>query len=404
MAAIQGSAIRTLWQRRDGWVLIPAVVIAHLVLVDQLAHDRFGWGRAERVPPRIEVAFVKELEQTAPAATPPLGAAVPATRVPAVRRAASAPLHVASAPAGPAAPMPAPVSASVPDAPQLVEAPTMAQVQAPEQVPAAPEPAAPASSVPSTAQVAPSKPQEALTPALVDRAASAHVPPQAAFEWPPSTRLTYTLNGYFRGPIEGGSAQVEWLRSGSRYQVHLETRLAPLLTRRITSDGELTEHGLQPRRFDAEQKVLFKAPRRWTLLFGPQRITLVDGREIDAVAGVQDEASQFVQLTWLFTTQPDKMRVGQSIEVPLVLNRRLDRWIYDVKEMQTLYLPFGEVPTYYVKPRREARGGDMTAEIWFAPTLQYLPVRIVIRQDQDTFVELTLDRPPLQAAPDGASR
>jgi hypothetical protein len=230
------------------------------------------------------------------------------------------------------------------------------------------------------------------------------VPSPASFEWPPSTRLTYTLKGHFRGPIEGGSAQVEWLRSGSRYQVHLETRLAPLLTRRITSDGELTEHGLQPRRFDAEQKVLFKAPRRWTLLFGPQRITLVDGREIDTVAGVQDEASQFVQLTWLFTTQPEKMRVGQSIEVPLVLNRRLDRWVYDVKEGQTLQLPFGEVPTFYVKPRREARGGDMTAEMWFAPTLQYLPVRIVIRQDESTFVELTLDRPPLQAAPDGAAR
>ena len=394
MAATSGSAIHPLLQRRGSWVLVPAVIAAHLALVDQLVQDRFGWGHAEKVPPRIEVAFVKELVQTAPAAAPPPVVAAPPARAPAPRQAASAPRRPASAPAAASVPEPAQGVASA----TAAEAPRMADAAPPAEA-AAPIAAAPAEAV------APSAPLAARALALPPAGAvAASAPPSESFAWPPSTRLTYSLKGFYRGPIEGGSAQVDWLRSGSRYQVHLETRLAPLLTRRITSDGELTEAGLQPQRFDAEQKVLFKAPRRWTLLFGPQRITLVDGREVDTVAGVQDEASQFVQLTWLFTTQPDRMRVGQSIEVPLVLNRRLDRWVYDVKEEQTLQLPFGEVSTYYVKPRREGRGGDMTAEMWFAPTLQYLPVRIVIRQDAETFVELTLDRPPLQAASDGSSR
>jgi hypothetical protein len=397
MAATSGSAIHPLLQQRGGWVLVPAVIAVHLVLVDQLVQDRFGWGRAEKVPARIEVAFVKELVQTAPATAAPPVAVAPAARATAVRQAASVPRRAASAPKVASTPDPtsARESAIVPERPQVAAAPLPTESAQPVSpvLAAADDPVAS-----PTSQLAPGP--EVSSPAAV----AASAPPPATFEWPPSTRLTYSLKGFYRGPIEGGSAQVEWLRSGSRYQVHLETRLAPLLTRRITSDGELTERGLQPQRFDAEQKVLFKAPRRWTLLFGPQRITLVDGREVDTVAGVQDEASQFVQLTWLFTTQPDRMRVGQSIEVPLVLNRRLDRWIYDVKEEQTLQLPFGEVPTYYVKPRREARGGDMTAEMWFAPTLQFLPVRIVIRQDEDTYVELTLDRPPLQAATDGASR
>jgi hypothetical protein len=63
-----------------------------------------------------------------------------------------------------------------------------------------------------------------------------------------------------------------------------------------------------------------------------------------------------------------------------------------------LQLPFGQVATFHVKPRREARGADLSAEIWFAPTLQYLPVRILIRQQSDSWVDLTLERPPLQAA------
>ena len=37
---------------------------------------------------------------------------------------------------------------------------------------------------------------------------------------------------------------------------------------------------------------------------------------------------------------------------------------------------------------------------WLAPTLQYLPVRILIRQDAETHLDLVLKRAPLQAAPE----
>jgi hypothetical protein len=41
----------------------------------------------------------------------------------------------------------------------------------------------------------------------------------------------------------------------------------------------------------------------------------------------------------------------------------------------------------HLKPRRVARkGSDLTAEIWFAPSLAYLPVRIRIQQDANTFI------------------
>ena len=42
------------------------------------------------------------------------------------------------------------------------------------------------------------------------------------------------------------------------------------------------------------------------------------------------------------------------------------------------------------------------ADVWFAPTLQYLPVRLLIRQDEDTYVDLMIDRLPQQEA--GAER
>jgi hypothetical protein len=254
----------------------------------------------------------------------------------------------------------------------------------------------PAASMPDAAPV--------LAPPAPPVAAAAPSAPASApaFEWPPSTRLTYGLNGYYRGDVQG-SATVEWIRAGLRYQVHLEAIVgppfAPLLVRRVSSEGELGENGLTPRRFEGEQRVAFRS-RRWAMTFDAERVRLPEGREVPAAPGVQDEASLFVQLTWLFTTQPHLLQAGRTVEVPLALPRRVEPWQYDVVGEETLQMPFAQVSAMHVKPRRIAKpGGDLTAEIWFAPGLQYLPVRILIHQDAQTYIDLTLLRAPQQSAP-----
>ena len=223
----------------------------------------------------------------------------------------------------------------------------------------------------------------------------------AAFEWPPSTRLTYSLTGYYRGPVEGGAA-VQWLRQGKRYQVHLDVFIgpsfAPLLQRRMTSDGEVTDQGLRPVQYEEQTQISFFPPRRVSVRFEPQRVVLASGKEVASVPGIQDTASQFVQLTWLFTTQPQRLSIGQVVEVPLALPRRVDRWIYDIAAEEPVKTPAGSIPTFYVKPRRENQtSNDLAVEAWFAPSLQYLPVRIRIRQDEDTWVDLVMDKLPQQA-------
>ena len=379
-------------QRSPAAILGLAVLVlaAHLLLAEGLVQQtQAGWGKADKPPPAIEVAFVRELQAAAPPAR--VMAAVP---------------PVARLPALAARPKPAASQAARPE-PKAVDA-APAQPAAPtEAAPLLPEPALAADSPPRPTPLLMQLPlpaQAAVEPAPAAAPASASVPTAApavagpaSFDWPPSTRLRFKLEGHYRGPING-SAQVDWLRAGQRYQVHLETSLGPVLSRHITSEGELTAAGLAPQRFDGEQHVLFRPTKRWGQRFTPERITLADGSEVAAQPGAQDEASQFVQLTWLFTTRPDLLQVGRSVDVPLALNRRLDVWTYDVVGQETLYLPFGQVDTFHVKPRREAGAGVMTAEIWFAPTLQTLPVRILIRQDSESWINLTLEKPPLQAA------
>lgn len=383
-----------LLRRRSGWVLLALVTLVHVLAVDELADDRFGWGANERAGPRIEVAFVRELEQAAPPVAvavtkpaPPVQRALPGVAPkPAVP--ASAPLLQETQ----ATPPPLPAPAPTPPPPPIT---VVAEAPSPVAPPVAPpvELMPPLPDVPVRNADPPRQMSAASIPAP-----TASAPSVESFDWPPSTRLSYSLSGYYRGPIEGGKAQVEWLRAGSRYQVRMDASVGPLFSRQAASDGELGATGLSPRRFDGEQKQLMRSPRRWTQQFGPERITMPDGREIESVAGVQDEASQFVQLTWIFTTQPSLLQVGKTIELPLVLNRRFYRWIYEVDQQETLNLPFGPVATYHVKARRQAERGDLTPEMWFAPSLQYLPVRILLRQDEATFIDLTLNKPPLQAA------
>jgi hypothetical protein len=118
------------------------------------------------------------------------------------------------------------------------------------------------------------------------------------------------------------------------------------------------------------------------------------------VPGVQDTASQFVQLTYVFNTRPELLRIGGTVDIPLALPHKVDVWTYDVVGEETLYTAFGPLPSIHLTPRRDApKPGDLSAEIWFAPQLRYLPVRIRISQDEGTYLDLLIDKQPEMGVP-----
>ena len=381
-ADAQAAALRRRWlTSRRRWLtprsrrlvaLGAAVTLLHLWLADAVLPPRWGEGVDDKLPRRIEVAFVRQLAQSQPATAPP----------PIARRVRPA-VAAMAAPAASAASAPIALVALVAPEPEPQAEPP--QLPVPETLPPLPALAALADPVSAPAAAA----------------SAAQTAAAEAFDWPPSTRLSYSLSGNYRGPVEG-QARVEWLRAGTRYQVVMDVAIgpafAPLMTRRVASEGEITPEGLQPRRYDEETRVVLSQPRRRTLFLDPDRVRVPGGREWPRPAGVQDSVSQFVQLTWLFTTQPQLLQTGRSIELPLALPGGVEPWTYDVLAAETLDTPAGAVRTLRVKPRREPRpGGDLTAEFWVAPSLQYLPVRIVIRQDAETWIDLLIERLPEQA-------
>lgn len=380
------------WRRRLARaVLVLAVLAAHLWVSEELAWRMQMAADGGSAMQRLDPIYARTLQPAAAPVVAPSPAPVP----PKPRRVSRA------LPPAAAASEPEKVAAEEQPAPQA-QAPlagdSVAQAAAP--APDEPENLEPAD---ETAQAA-DLPPEPTVPAAPSTAASAPAGPP--FEWPPSTRMSYTLYGYYRGEVHG-SAQVEWIRAGERYQVHIDVAIgpsfAPLMTRRMSSDGRITPQGLAPELYDEETRVAFRT-RRAAVRFGPDWITLNNGREVPAPPGVQDTASQFVQLTYRITLKPELLTPGQAIEFPLALPRRQDRWYYDVVGAEDLATPFGTVQAYHLRPRRERKRRDeLTADVWFAPTLLYLPVRIQIRQDEENYIDLMIAKLPEVEAPAASS-
>lgn len=333
--------------------------------------DRLQGGRASRMPPRLTVVYLHEM------APQPTAAAAPAREVPAAAQlAARTPRERAHA-------MQAKASSPTPppDGP-------------PEAVPEAePDTRALAFGSSQTAQD-PANPQ-ANTPTLPSDA--------PAFDWPASTRLSYVLTGHERGELHG-TAQVEWIRVGTRYQVHLDVTVgpgfAPMHARRMSSQGEITADGLAPLRYDEENRALFGAGRHRGVRFEPDAVVLATGQRVPLAAGAQDAASQFVQMTYLLGTRAELRTPGAALELPLALPHHAGRWVYDVGATETLWTPFGALDAVPLTPRPPAGRGDaLTVQVWLAPSLRFLPVRIRIARDDEAHIDLMLSRRPEVAAP-----
>jgi len=373
--------------RRLAWLTVVGfVLLLHAFATHEVGERMAAFDLANAMPKRIEVAYVRTAEPEAAVAAAPAPPPVAAKRAPS--RAPRRPHPAASAPEAvvDAASAPEPVASAPEVAASAVE----------------PGPALAASASASEPAVASASPvDDAASAAPTIAAASAASAPTnvATFQWPGATRVSYALTGNYRGEVSG-SAQVEWIRVNERYQVNLDLVVgpdfAPIITRRMTSEGKLTPGGLVPERYDEDTQMVMRDRRRLSVVFEADAVVLANGERRERLAGVQDTASQFVQLTYMFSTQPELLRVGNIVAFPLALPRTMDNYAYEVVDDQRVITPFGPVAAFHLKPRPRTpkRPNQLSAELWIAPELRYLPVRIRIEQDAANFVDLVISRKP----------
>ena len=266
------------------------------------------------------------------------------------------------------------VTAQAPDTPASAASPAVANDQTTAAAVAEASAAPPAAEPVAAASAAP--------------AASAPSAGDAPFlaSWPSDTRLTYKLGGNYRGELHG-SARVLWQREGTRYHTAVEMSAGLLASLSFTSQGDITEGGLKPEVYEENVR-----GRRRGVRLG-EDVRLNNGDRIARPEAVQDTASQFVELGHRFSTGQVKLVPGAQINFSMARPGGIDEWTYDVIGEETLHLPrLGPVPTLHLKPRPLSKPrGPISAEIWYAPSLQYLPVRIRITQGNDNYIDLMVD-------------
>jgi len=379
--------------------LLAVVLVAHLLALDWLA------GQLQQPAPMRPLAtpmFTRLLRPEAPVAVPapperqamrarprrstitsvPKPAAAPA------KRAASGPVPASSEPAAetavaPAAEIPSPVASQDTG---LAAASQSDQGAAAEMAAASATEAAAASAAASATTAA--SPTAAASAPAAQSATTAAGNIAALDSWPVDTRLNYRLGGLFRSGELHGSARVQWQRQGDRYETRVDIDVTLLARLVLTSQGEVAAQGLLPRAYEELRR---SGPRGVRL--GDDTITLTDGRGVPRPEGVQDTASQFVELSHRFATGLEALEVGRSVSFWMARPGGVDLWTYDIVDRETLQTPqLGAVDAFHLKPRQIANPrGNITAEMWFAPTLQYLPVRIRVTMSEDTYVDLMVE-------------
>jgi hypothetical protein len=220
------------------------------------------------------------------------------------------------------------------------------------------------------------------------RAGSEGLTEVSAFKAPESAKLKYQVQGQAKGLNYWASAELNWLQDGKDYEARLEVSAFLLGSRVQVSKGTLGAEGIMPTRFgDKTRSELAAHFQR------DKGIISFSANSPDAtlLKGAQDRLSVVLQLSSLLAADPTRFPAGTMLSFQTVSQREAEVWQFLVEKEELLQLPFGDINAIKLnrKPRREF---DQQIELWFAPTLGYLPVRLRITNANGDFVDQLLSK------------
>lgn len=207
---------------------------------------------------------------------------------------------------------------------------------------------------------------------------------------PASIRLPYVVTGQAKGFHYSATGTLDWDLDGGRYSARMEMRM-PLLGSRVqTSTGAVGPEGLMPERFAdkgrSERAAHFERDQH--------RIRFsANTPEAELLPGAQDRLSLFLQLAGLLQARPQDYGSGQVIDMQVAGTGDAEIWRFEVGEESTLALPAGELRVRHLV-RQPRKAFDSTVEMWLAPDLNHLPVRLKVTQANGDMADQQLSQKP----------
>ena len=196
-------------------------------------------------------------------------------------------------------------------------------------------------------------------------------------------RLLYDVKGVVTYAYTGGS-ELLWLNQGDGYSARLQITKFGFNLRTWTSKGDISWRGLEPLRFGDRTRSEIAAHfqrEKGIVSFS------ANSPDVPLLAGSLDYLSSFFQLAGMLAGEPERYPAGSLIAFQVVSARDAVPWVFKVEGAETTELPDG--PKSAVKLTREHDAQyDTKVELWLAPDLAYVPIRIRLSQGNGDFAEL----------------
>lgn len=197
-----------------------------------------------------------------------------------------------------------------------------------------------------------------------------------SFAIPGSMQLQYDIRGETRGVPFSLNGNLNWQQDGSTYAARMEISHFLLGARIQTSSGELTSHGLEPTRFGDK----FRSEVAAHFERDKNKITFsANTPDAPLLPGAQDQLSVLIQLASMLGAAPRDFPEGSQLTFQAVGPRSSETWVFTVGALEKLTLPNMELNALKLWRNPSSEYGNK-AEVWLAPGLAYMPVRIRITE------------------------
>ena len=203
------------------------------------------------------------------------------------------------------------------------------------------------------------------------------------FALPPSARLKYDVKGEVKGFPYHVNGDLQWSQDGKTYTARMEISHFLLGSRVQTSTGQVGAQGIEPTRFG--DRVRSEVAAHFN--YDSKKVTFSANTPVaDLLPGAQDQLSVLMQAGAMVAGEPRLLSQGSTLSFQAVGPKSAENWIFTVGAMEKLDLPGGLIGALRLWRDPNAQY-DSKLEIWLAPSLGYLPVRIRLTQANGDLVD-----------------
>jgi len=216
-----------------------------------------------------------------------------------------------------------------------------------------------------------------------------------ALRIPGSVKLAFAVTGQQgASPMQGVFGDLVWLQDGSSYDARLSLKFLFKTIRSQHSTGQIGATGIEPARFSESRKGEVASH---FLRDQGQVMFSNNAPSVPLLPGAQDRLSVVMQLGGMLAGDPARYPAGSRISVQTVGPREAGVWVFNIEGEEQMTVPAGDYAVRKLtrNPRREF---DDKVEIWLAPAMGYLPVRMKLTQPNGDFADMQL-RETLPAGP-----